>query len=80
MKFILGNVIECLKYVFQWIFVFSSLIIPLSSSVSEKLFPTSCHKSYDCLNPNFEPQEQLSYFGVACATILLNTLLPSQPK
>jgi len=56
------------------------LIIPLSSSAGKKLFSTSYHKCYDCLNPNFEPQEQVFFCGVACASILQNTLLPSEQK
>jgi hypothetical protein len=59
---------------------YSSLIIPLSSSTGENLFSTSYHKSYDYLNPNFEPQEKVFFCGVACASILLNTLLPSEQK
>jgi len=59
---------------------YSSLIIPLSSPVGENLFSTSYHESYDCLNPNFEPQEEIYFCGIACASILLNSLLPSEQK
>ncbi|CAF3817185.1 unnamed protein product [Rotaria sp. Silwood1] len=57
---------------------YPSLIIPLSSSSGQELFSTSLHIAYDRLNPHFEPQEQLSFCGVASASILLNTLLPFQ--
>lgn len=57
---------------------YSSVIIPLSTSVGQELFSTSFHVAYDCLNPNFEGQEHLSFCGIACVSILLNTLLPFQ--
>jgi hypothetical protein len=57
---------------------YSSILIPLFSPVGEELFSSSYHKSYDYLNPNFEGQEHLSYCGIACACILLKSLLPSQ--
>ncbi|CAF1400830.1 unnamed protein product [Rotaria sordida] len=57
---------------------YSSLIIPLSSSAGQELFSTSSHIAYDHLNPHFEPQEHLSFCGIASASILLNTLLPFQ--
>jgi hypothetical protein len=57
---------------------YPSLIIALSSSTGQELFSKSFHIAYDLLNPHFEPQERIFFCGVACATILLNTLLPSQ--
>ncbi|CAF4315613.1 unnamed protein product, partial [Rotaria sordida] len=57
---------------------YPSLIIPLSSSVGQEIFSNSSHVAYDRLNTHFEGQEHLSFCGIACATILLNTLLPYQ--
>jgi hypothetical protein len=57
---------------------YSTVIIPLSSSLGQELFSTSFHVAYDCLNRNFEGQERLFFCGIACASILLNTLLPFQ--
>ncbi|CAF1300548.1 unnamed protein product [Rotaria sp. Silwood1] len=57
---------------------YPSLIIPLSSSVGQEIFSKSPHVAYDRLNPHFEVQERLSYCGIACASLLLNTLLPYQ--
>ncbi len=57
---------------------YSSILIPLSSPVGEELFSKSLHRAYDYLNPHFEGQEQLSYCGMACACILLKSLIPSQ--
>jgi hypothetical protein len=58
--------------------LYSSIIIPLFSPIGEELFSKSFHSSYDYLNPHFEGQESLSYCGIACACIVLKSLLPSQ--
>jgi hypothetical protein len=57
---------------------YPSIIIPLSSSTGEELFSKSNHDIYDRLNFHFEPQEQVSFCGIACACILLKTLAPFQ--
>ncbi|CAF2777195.1 unnamed protein product [Rotaria sp. Silwood2] len=57
---------------------YPSIIIPLSSSAGQEIFSKSSHIAYDRLNPHFEVQEHLSFCGIACASILLNTLLPYQ--
>ena len=56
-----------------------SLITPLSSSTGEQIFSTSLHAAFDRLHRHFEPQERIYFCGVACASILLNTLR-SSPK
>ena len=57
---------------------YPSLIVSLLSSAGQELFSKSSHIAYDRLNLHFEPQEHLSFCGVACASILLKTLLPYQ--
>jgi hypothetical protein len=56
-----------------------SLITPLSSPTGQQIFATSLHRIFDRLLPHFESQERPYFCGVACASILLNTLL-SSPK
>ncbi|CAF3504133.1 unnamed protein product [Rotaria sp. Silwood1] len=57
---------------------YPSIIIPLASTEGQEIFSRSSHVAYDRLNPHFEVQERLSFCGIACASILLNTLLPYQ--
>ncbi|CAF4369419.1 unnamed protein product [Rotaria sordida] len=54
---------------------YPSLIVPLSSSIGQEVFSRSSHVAYDRLNPHFEIEERLSFCGIVCASILLNTLL-----
>ncbi|CAF1011974.1 unnamed protein product [Adineta steineri] len=56
-----------------------SLITPLSSPIGQQIFARSFHCAFDRLHPYFEAQERNYFCGVACASILLNTL-SSSPK
>jgi hypothetical protein len=57
---------------------YSSIIIPLSSPTGKELFSKSNYDTYHLLNSHFEPQERVYFCGIACACILLKTLLPSE--
>ncbi|CAF0795650.1 unnamed protein product [Adineta ricciae] len=54
-----------------------SLINCAKSGDGQDLLTTSLRHSFDRLHPHFELQERDDFCGIACASILLNTLLPS---
>lgn len=58
---------------------YPSLITSLSSCTRQQIFATPLHCAFDRLFPHFELQERVYFWGVACASISLNTLL-SSPK
>ena len=57
---------------------YTSIIIPLDSSIGQEIFSKSFHSSYENLYGNFQYQEQLSFCGIACVSTLLNIILSNE--
>ncbi|CAF1485505.1 unnamed protein product [Didymodactylos carnosus] len=53
---------------------YPSIITPLDTTQGQLYYSTSNHDAHNLLIPNYEFQEHLSFCGIACTTILLNTM------